>query len=90
MIRYLVLVLFMASPLAADPGAESAELIRQGTALLLDGAPLPADFTAKLGQLPAAERIVVLVFLRRSGLLTEPVWSVERILAPVATLGAVE
>jgi hypothetical protein len=57
-------------------------LIAEATDLLLNGEPLPSDLDSRLMQLSPADRIEVLVFLRRSGLLTGPGWTIDRLLAP--------
>ncbi|RCW82868.1 hypothetical protein [Paracoccus lutimaris] len=57
-------------------------LIAEATDLLLNGEPLPPDLDARLMELSPADRIEVLIFLRRSGMLTDPVWTVDRLLAP--------
>lgn len=60
-------------------------LIRDVTEYLLNGESLPADMDARLMALPPADRIEVLIFMRRSGMMTGPGWTAERLLAPART-----
>ena len=57
-------------------------LIADASDLLLTREPLHSDLDTRLMQISAADRIEVLVFLRRSGLLTGPGWTIDRLLAP--------
>ena len=57
-------------------------LIQEATDLLLSGEALPPDMELRLMALPPAERIEVLIFMRRSGMLTTPGWTIDRLLAP--------
>ena len=57
-------------------------LIEEATDLLLSGEALPPDIDLRLMELSPAERIEVLIFLRRSGMLTTPGWTIDRLLAP--------
>ncbi|MBD9526600.1 hypothetical protein [Paracoccus sp. PAR01] len=57
-------------------------LIADARGWLLSGEPLPKDMALRLQRLDPAARITVLVFLRRSGLMTGPGWSAEQILSP--------
>lgn len=77
-----------AEVVAAPPEAGADALIAQATQWLLAGEDLPVDMNVRLARLPPAERIRVLVFLRRSGLFTGPDWPIDKLLAP-ATAGFV-
>lgn len=83
----MIAQLLVSAALAAG-GAQDAvpptrdALIQEATELLLEGLPLPADMDARLMKLSPAERIEVLIFLRRSGMLTGPGWTIDRLLAP--------
>ncbi len=57
-------------------------LIQEATDLLLSGEALPPDLDLRLMELPPAERIEVLIFMRRSGMLTGPGWTIDQLLAP--------
>ena len=57
-------------------------LYKPATDLLLSGEALPPDIDLRLMELPPDERIEVLIFLRRSGMLTTPGWTIDRLLAP--------
>ncbi|UXU75887.1 MULTISPECIES: hypothetical protein [unclassified Paracoccus (in: a-proteobacteria)] len=83
----MILALVLSSALVADaaspPPSDTGEvLIREATELLLAGGELPRDLDERLLRLEPAERIRVLVFLRRAGLLVGPAWPAERLLAP--------
>ena len=57
-------------------------LIQEVTDLLLSGEALPPDMELRLMALLPAERIEVLIFMRRSGMLTGPGWTIDQLLAP--------
>ena len=57
-------------------------VIEESTDLMLSGEALPTDIDLRLMELSPAERIEVLIFLRRSGMLTTPGWTIDRLLAP--------
>lgn len=57
-------------------------LIQEATDHLLNGESLPADIDARLMALSPADRIEVLIFLRRSGMMTGPGWTADRLLSP--------
>lgn len=67
--------------LSAEVSAKEA-LIEDAKARLLDGRDLAPETELQLRAMKPAERLEVLIFLRRSGMLTGPVWPVERLLAP--------
>lgn len=68
---------------AAGSGAVTRDaLIRDATDRLLAGESLPADTDERLMRLAPADRVEVLIFLRRAGLLSGPGWPAERLLAP--------
>ncbi|SMO74172.1 hypothetical protein [Paracoccus laeviglucosivorans] len=68
------------TPEAASQGA--APMIAEATEWLLEGQPLPADLDARLRLLAPSERMRVIVFLRRSGMLSGAGWAVDDLLAP--------
>jgi len=90
----VIAVLVLSAALAAGPAADAAPtrdgLIRDATERLLYGEPLPADIDDRLMRLSPVDRIEVLIFLRRSGMLSGPGWSIERLLAPARDEGAGE
>lgn len=65
-----------------SPASDGDALIAQATQWLLEGKDLPVDINLRLARLPPAERVRVLVFLRRSGLFTGPDWPIDKLLAP--------
>ena len=69
--------------LAAHPGGAEA-VIADAQERLLAGEPLPADLDQRLRRLDPVERLRVLVFLRRSGMLTDPGRDAGWLLAPAA------
>ncbi|WP_233253277.1 hypothetical protein [Paracoccus binzhouensis] len=60
-------------------------MIRDAKERLLNGEDLPPELDERLMRLPPADRIEVLIFLRRSGMMTGPGWTAERLLAPART-----
>lgn len=85
----MIAALLIMTAMAAEPPetaqASRENLIREVTELLLSGGSLPADIDARLMAVPPAERIEVLIFLRRSGMMDGPGWTADRLLAPVRT-----
>ena len=76
MIAALVLVLSQ----AIAPGA--AAIIDDATGRLLAGEGLPPGYLLQLEALPPDQRLLVLVHLRRSGLLQDPARPVDWVTAP--------
>lgn len=85
----MIAALLIMTAMAAEPPetaqASRENLIREVTELLLSGDSLPADIDARLMAVPPVERIEVLIFLRRSGMMDGPGWTADRLLAPVRT-----
>lgn len=81
MITILLLSGALAGAPAVDVGPRDA-LIRDATEWLLNGEDLPRDIDERLMRLSPSDRIEVLVFLRRSGMMIGPAWSADRLLAP--------
>ncbi|QFG36666.1 hypothetical protein BDE18_0022 [Paracoccus pantotrophus] len=90
----MIAMLILAAAFAAEPvpaGLPTRDgLIREATDRLLYGEQLPADMGDRLMRLSPADRIEVLIFLRRSGMLAGPAWSIERLLEPARPQGAQE
>ncbi|KRW96618.1 hypothetical protein O4J55_03925 [Paracoccus sp. PXZ] len=90
----MIAVLILSAALAAEPAGDAAPtrdgMIRDATERLLYGEPLPADLEDRLMRLAPPDRIEVLIFLRRSGMLAGPAWTTERLLAPARIQGAQE
>lgn len=86
----MIVALLISAALAGDaPSTVSTArdaLIQEATDHLLNGEPLPADIDARLMALSPADRIEVLIFLRRSGMMAGPGWTADRLLSP-ATIG---
>lgn len=82
---FMSLALMMTlQPVAASP---RDDFLREATAWLLNGDPMPSDVDHRLMQLEPSDRVEALVFLRRSGLWTTQAWPVERMLAPAVKAG---
>lgn len=85
----MIAALLIMTAMAAEPPetaqASRENLIREVTELLLSGGSLPADIDARLMAVAPVERIEVLIFLRRSGMMDGPGWTADRLLAPVRT-----
>lgn len=78
----MILTMFLTAALAGAEAPPSDALIAEATQWLLAGDDLPADMNARLRGLPPAERMRVLVFLRRAGMMTGPGWNSDDLLAP--------
>ncbi|MFV0386984.1 hypothetical protein [Paracoccus sp. (in: a-proteobacteria)] len=59
-----------------------SDYAEQASGWLLEGKNLPPDYRVRLRRMPPAERLQVLIFLRRSGLLVGQPWSLDDILRP--------
>lgn len=91
----MIVPLLIATALAAGaPSGNAAsardDLIQEATELLLSGEALPPDINLRLMELAPADRIEVLIFLRRSGMLTGPGWPIDRLLAPSTKRGTTD
>lgn len=69
------------SPEQALPPAV-AEIARKADQAILNGDGLPADYRLQLLGLPPDERLMAIIYLRRSGLLRDAPWSLDEILRP--------
>lgn len=81
----MIAILLLSSALAGAPAGQVETrdaLIRDATDWLLNGEDLPRDIDERLMRLSPSDRVEALVFLRRSGMMIGPAWSVERLLAP--------
>lgn len=70
----------MSMALANEPVATKTDILDEMTRRLLDGQMAPGNIETRLMALPPAERFEVIMFLRRSGLLTGKSLSVDRLL----------
>lgn len=66
---------------AAEPG-DLKGFKAQVTEAMLAGETLSADHTIRLNALAPVERIEMIVFLRRSGMMKGPTWPIEDLLRP--------
>lgn len=80
----MVMAAAAAPAVPATQDDPAAILIEDARSRLLNGDPLPVDIDTSLRRLPPAQRLRVLVFLRRSGMLETPGWTVEQLLAPMS------
>lgn len=78
----MIAVFLLSGALAAEPAPTRDVLMRDATEWLLNGEDLPRDIDERLMRLTPSDRIEVLVFLRRSGMMIGPGWSADRLLAP--------
>lgn len=82
----MILGLFLSVALVAasnvPPGQSADQMIAEATDWLLNGEALPPDVNLRLKRLAPMDRARVLVFLRRSGMMTGPEWTVDDLLAP--------
>lgn len=86
----MIAALLLSSALSAVPadGVWTRDaLIRDATERLLLGEDLPRDMDEKLLRLGPSDRIEVLIFLRRSGMMVGPSWAADRLLAPAKPQG---
>lgn len=81
-VRLLMATALIGGAFPGNAASTRGDLMKEATDLLLSGEALPADIDLRLMELPPADRIEVLIFLRRSGMLTGPGWTVDRLLAP--------
>lgn len=78
LVSVMLLVWPLQQAVAPDlPGFRAAK-----EALLLEGESLPTDYRQELMAMSPAERIEAIIFLRRSGLLTDQTWQIGDLLAP--------
>lgn len=56
----------------------------EATGWLLEGRRLPPDYRLRLLNMPPADRLQAIVFLRRAGLLSGTAWSLADVLRPAA------
>lgn len=82
MIISMMIPLLVAGIAQAEPLFSKEDIISDAMERLLDGQDLPAETERRIRALPAHERLEVLIVLRRSGMLTGPIWPVDRILSP--------
>lgn len=76
----MVAALVLALSQAIAPGA--AAIIDDATGRLLAGESLPPGYLLQLEALPPDQRLLVLVHLRRSGMLHDPARPVDWVTAP--------
>lgn len=58
------------------------EFTRDTSVMLLEGRGLPADYRHRLLAMSPSDRLQAIIFLRRSGLLTGDLWTLEDVLRP--------
>lgn len=64
-----------------------AAYAEEASSWLLEGRDLPRDYRLRLLKMPPAERLQVIIFLRRSGLLVDKAWPLDDLLRPVQPSG---
>lgn len=70
---------------AAQPGLPPAvaSLAAEAQDRLLAGEELPPDYRLRLLAMPPDERLLAIIYLRRSGLLKAEAWPLEDVLRPL-------
>lgn len=76
----LSFVFAMSMALANEPVTTKSDILDEMTRTLLDGRMAPGNIESRLMELSPSERFEVIMFLRRSGLLTGKSLSVDRLL----------
>lgn len=71
----------------SDVPPEVASYAEEASQWLIEGRDLPPDYRLRLLEMPPADRLQVIIFLRRSGLLVGQAWSLQDILRPAKTEG---
>lgn len=79
-----VLLTVLALEGAAAPADPAARIIADASAQLLEGRELPRDMRLRLLALEPSDRIRVIAFLRRVGLLKGAAWPVSDLLLPAS------
>lgn len=82
MIGLLLAPLLAVTTVQLEAPSPKDAIIRDALDRLLDGVALAAETEQRIKELPPAERLEVLIVLRRSGMLTGPTWPAERLLGP--------
>lgn len=77
----------LAALLIPGVSTEAEMFIADAQDRLLAGEALPGDFRIRLSRLGPADRYAVVIWLRRSGLLTGPEIPLAEMLAPPAHMG---
>lgn len=72
----------MTALLIAGASAEAESYAAEAQARMLAGQSLPRDFRRQLAALEPVDRFAVVIWLRRTGLLTGPAVPIEAMLAP--------
>ena len=78
----LAAALLLALPLQQALGADLEAFRASAETLLLEGGTLPPDYRGALREMSPADRIEAIIFLRRSGLMTDRPWTIGDLLAP--------
>lgn len=87
MILPIILALAADTAVAAAPSEPAlppavAAFAAEASALLLAGESLPPDYRLRLLVMPPAERLLAIIYLRRTGLLRGDPWPLEDVLRP--------
>lgn len=87
MILPIILALAADTAVAAAPGEPElppavAAIAAEASERLLAGESLPPDYRLRLLALPPAERLLAIIYLRRTGLLRGDPWPLEDVLRP--------
>lgn len=77
-----MILTLMTALLIAGASPEAETYAAEAQARMLAGQGLPRDFRRQLAALDPVDRFAVVIWLRRSGLLTGPAIPIEAMLAP--------
>ena len=86
----VILLTTLAAEEAAAPSEAAEDVMKAASALLLEGGSLPRDMRLRLLALEPADRIQVIAYLRRIGLMKGAAWPASDLLLPVADPGGTE
>lgn len=79
----LLLTVLSTGGAVAAPSGDAGRLMEDATAMLLEGREMPRDIRVRLLALQPAERIRVIAYLRRIGMMTGAAWpATDLLLAP--------
>ncbi len=78
----------MTALLIAGASPEAEGYAAEAQARMLAGQGLPRDFRRDLAALEPVDRFALVIWLRRSGMLTGPAIPIEAMLSPARPLGA--
>lgn len=82
LIPALLTVAATSLPDVSGTSPEASAFMEEASGWLLEGQGIPPDYKLRLQRMEPADRLQAIVFLRRAGLLTGNIWTLEDILRP--------